>query len=169
MSEAQHLADSLERLFSHPASGVFAPFITVTDGLIAAQAASVPAPRFNSVWAVVNHVWFWEETLLRLLRGQSATHQELGAETEHGWPTAGSPTDDAAWQAARTRALATNAELARHIRSLNDEEIAQPLEAWGTVRARAVLSILAHDSYHTCEIISLRHMQGWWVEGTPLT
>jgi hypothetical protein len=65
MSEAQHLADSLERLFSNPKSGVFAPFITVTDGLTAAQAATVPAPRFNSVWAVVNHVWFWEETLLR--------------------------------------------------------------------------------------------------------
>lgn len=169
MSEAHHLADSLERLFSNPASGVFAPFINVTDGLTAAQAAAVPAPRFNSIWAVVNHVWFWEESLLRLLRGESATPESLGATTEHGWPPAGSATDEAGWQAARTRALATNAELAQHIRSLSDEAIAQPLEAWGTVRARAVLSIIAHDSYHTCEIITLRHMQGWWVEGTPLT
>ena len=118
MSEARHLADSLERLFSNPASGVFAPFINVTDGLTAAQAAAVPAPRFNSIWAVVNHVWFWEESLLRLLRGESATPESLGATTEHGWPPAGSATDEAGWQAARTRALATNAELAQHIRSV---------------------------------------------------
>lgn len=38
--------------------------------------------------------------------------------------------------------------------------MAQPLEAWGTVRARAIVSIIAHDSYHTCEIISLRHNAG---------
>jgi hypothetical protein len=169
MSEAQHLADALERLLSNPASGVFAPFITVTEGLTAAQAASVPAPRFNSIWAVVNHLWFWEESLRRVLRGESATPAELGAATEHGWPAAGSPTDEAGWQAARSRVLATNAELARYLRTLDDEAIAQPLDAWGTVRARAVLSIIAHDSYHTCEIISLRHMQGWWVEGTALT
>jgi len=168
MSEAQHLAHSLERLFSNPASGVFAPFITVTDGLTATQAASVPAPRFNSIWAVVNHVWFWEESLLRLLRGQSATPEELGATTDHGWPPAGSASDEASWQAARARALSTNAELAQYIRSLSDEAMDQPLEAWGTVRARAVLSIIAHDSYHTCEIISLRHMQAWWLEGTIL-
>lgn len=169
MSEAQHLADALERLLSNPASGVFAPFIRVTDGLTAAQAASVPAPRFNSIWAVVNHIWFWEESLRRLLQGEPAAPEALGASTEHGWPPAGSATEEAGWLAARTRVLTTNAELAQFIRALDDATLAQPLEAWGTARARAVLSIIAHDSYHTCEIISLRHMQGWWVDGTPLT
>jgi len=22
--------------------------------------------------------------------------------------------------------------------------------------------MIAHNSYHTCELITIRHMQGWW-------
>jgi hypothetical protein len=60
MSEAQHLADALEGLFANPEHGWFTPCSVAVTGLTAAQAASVPAPRFNSVWAVVNHVRFWQ-------------------------------------------------------------------------------------------------------------
>jgi len=34
------------------------------------------------------------------------------------------------------------------------------------MRAAAVLGILAHNSYHTAEIITVRHMQGWWLAET---
>ena len=30
----------------------------------------------------------------------------------------------------------------------------------------AVLGIFAHNSYHTAEIITVRHMQGWWLPET---
>ena len=166
MSEAQHLSQALNRYFTNPNVGVFASFATATDGLTAAQAAAVPLPRFNSVWAIVNHVWFWEESLLRLLRGQPADHKALGAPDESGWSSAGDPTDEAGWEAARARALATNAELAADIARLTPEELDGELEAWQTRKHRAIQAIIAHDSYHTCEIICVRHMQGLWLERT---
>ena len=165
MSESLHLSKALERHFSNPRPAAFANFVVVVDGLTAAQAATVPMPRFNSVWGIVNHVWFWEEALLRLLRGQTYTHTELGAPDENGWPPAGEPGDEAGWQAARIRALEANKAIAEIVAAMSDEELAQPLETWGTAKSSAVFSILAHNSYHTCEIISVRHMQGWWVEG----
>ncbi len=53
MSQASHTAEALELLFTIPTPGWFSPFVTVTDGLTAEQAATVPAPRFNRVWAVL--------------------------------------------------------------------------------------------------------------------
>ena len=165
MSEAQHLAAALERLFSEPRLSAFLPFIAATDGLTAAQAAAVPAPRFNSVWAIVNHVWFWEANLLRLLQGREADHRTLGAPDKSGWPPIGEDHGEADWQLARQRALETNAALAREVERLTDDELAQPLPAWGGAKHRSVQGIIAHNSYHTCEIISVRHMQGLWLEG----
>jgi hypothetical protein len=166
MSEAQHLSQALNRYFTNPNVGVFASFASATDRVTAAQAATVPVPRFNSVWGIVNHVWYWEETLLRLLRGQPVTHQMLGAPDESGWVPAGDPADDAGWAAARSRALATNAELATEIAGLTPEQLEEELEAWQTKKHRAIQAIIAHDSYHTCEIICVRHMQGLWLERT---
>jgi len=166
MSEAQHLSTSLIQLFTGSKVTAFASFETATDSLTAAQSAAVPAPRFNSVWGIVNHVWFWQESLLRLLRDQPASHHLLGAPDGSGWPPAGNPTDETAWRAARQRALEVNTDLAEFVAHLTDEELAQTLTDWGGPKHRAVQSIIAHNSYHTCEIISVRHMQGSWLANT---
>ena len=166
MPESTHLARALERHFSNPKPAAFTNFVVVTDGLTAAQAAALPAPRFNSVWGIVNHVWYWQESLLRLLRGEAHTHSDLGAPDESGWPPAGNVADESAWFAACERALAANAALAKFVAGMSAEELEQPLPVWGNARSQAILSIIAHNSYHTCEIISVRHMQGLWIEKT---
>jgi uncharacterized damage-inducible protein DinB len=164
MSEAQHLAEALEVLFTSDAPGWFSPIATATEGLTAEQASTVPRERFNSVWAVVNHVRFWQEAALRQLQGQEVDYPALGSEDGSGWPPAGEPDDEDAWHAARTRALEANAALARYVASLTDADLDAPLgegEVWST-RRHLVYSMLAHNSYHTCEVISIRHMQGLW-------
>lgn len=166
MSEAQHLADAFRDLLTGRANGVFASLETATADLTAAQAAASPGPRFNSVWAIVNHVWFWQETLLRLLREQDAPHAELGAPDHSGWPPAGEASDEAGWQAARARVFACNRELADGIASLSDEALAQPLYKWNAPKYKAAQDIIAHNCYHTCEVISMRHMLGLWMERT---
>ncbi len=165
MSEAHHLAEALTRHFVGSTMGAFIPFEAATAGLTPAQAAAVPAPRFNSVWAVVNHVWFWQETLLRLLRDQPAHHEILGASDSSGWPAAGDSNDEAGWQTARQRALEVNLTLAGEVARLSEVEMVEILAAWSSPKYRAIQSIIAHNSYHTCEIISIRHLLGWWVEG----
>jgi len=68
--------------------------------------------------------------------------------------------------AARSRAIAVNAQLADHVSRLDTAALDAPVEAWGQSVRRAVLGILAHNSYHTAEIITVRHMQGWWLAET---
>jgi hypothetical protein len=58
MSEAEHLSDVMRVLFKSDDHGLFTSFATAVTGLTAVQAGTIPAPRFNSVWAVVNHARF---------------------------------------------------------------------------------------------------------------
>jgi hypothetical protein len=166
MSEAQHLAEALKRLYWGPALGVFASFETATDGLRARQSATVPTARFNSVWAIANHVWYWQEALHCLLLGQTYSHSALGAPDDSGWPPVDDPDDEAAWQADRQRALSVNTALANFVEQMPDRELESTLPLWAGAKHRGIQSIIAHNSYHTCEIISVRHMQGLWLERT---
>jgi len=164
MSEAQHLSDALEGLFVRPDNGWFTPLTVAIAGLTAEQGATVPAPSFNSVWAVVNHVRFWQEVTLLRLRGLPADRQASGA--EDGWPPPVAPADELAWQAACDRAIALNAELAGLIAGTTGEELAQPIAPGRANRYQMIHGVIAHNSYHTCEIILIRHMQGLWLERT---
>lgn len=166
MSEAQHLATALLNYFTSPQVGVFLSFAKATEGLTAEQAAAVPASRLNNVWAIVNHVWFWQIATLKLLRGETYTATELGAPTDSGWPPVSEVGNQAAWEAARQRALDVNQELAAFTANRTDTELAQPIHSWNVPGHRAVQSIIAHNSYHTAEIITVRHMQSFWLEQT---
>ncbi len=166
MSEASSFAEALDLLFTSTTPGWFSPFIAATAGLTAEQASTVPAPRFNSVWAVVNHVRYWQEAALLQLQQLPVESAALGSVDGSGWPPAGNPRDEAAWSEARTRALAANASLVHYVKSLADAELDQPIadgEEWHT-RRHLIFSMIAHNSYHTCEITSIRHMQGWWFD-----
>ena len=166
MFKTNHTAEALELLFTSTTPGWFTPFTRATDGLTAAQAATVPAPRFNSVWAVVNHVRYWQEATLHQLQHLPNKNTALDADEGSGWPPAGDPGDEAAWQRARTRAIEANAALARYVAGLTDAELDHALAAgdeWHT-RRHLIYSMIAHNSYHTCEITTIRHMQGWWFD-----
>lgn len=166
MTEAEQLADSLQGFFAADRMGPYLPFGLATSGLTAQQAAAVPAPRFNSVWAICNHITFWQEAMLRLLEGHGADWRTLGALDPSGWPPPGDPNGDAAWQASRARALDINAQLASFLRPLGPTALDAPLPTWGMPVRQAAHSLIAHNGYHTAEIISVRHMQGWWLEVT---
>ena len=166
MSEASSTAEALELLFTSATPGWFSPFATATEGLTAQQAATVPAPHFNSVWAVVNHVRYWQEAALLQLQQLPVESAALGSEDGSGWPPIADPTDESAWQEARRRALEANVALARYVARLSDAKLNQPIadsEAWNT-RRHLIYSMMAHNSYHTCELISIRHLQGGWFD-----
>ncbi len=159
MLEGESIAASLLDLFAAAQVSAHLPFAPATVGLTALQAAGVPGPRFNSIWAITLHLNYWQAALLRLLLAQPAPDGP-------SWRPAGAPDDDAGWLAARTHAIAVNAQLADHVSRLDAAALDAPLEAWGQSVRRAALGILAHNSYHTAEIISVRHMQGWWLADT---
>ncbi|QBD80835.1 DinB family protein [Ktedonosporobacter rubrisoli] len=166
MSASNHTAEALDLLFTSTTPGWFSPFTEATAGLTAAQAATVPAPHFNSVWAVVNHVCYWQKATLRQLQGLPVDSAALGSADGSGWPAVGEASGEAGWQAARKAALEANAELVRYVAGLSEAELDTGIsdgESWNT-RRHLVYSMIAHNSYHTCEITTIRHMQGWWFD-----
>lgn len=164
MTEAQHLSDSLSRLFTTRNAGWFIPFTDAVEGLTAAQAAQIPAPRFNSVWAVVNHVCFWQDVMLKKLRGLPVDKSVLNA--DQGWQQPTDPDDESAWRSTCTRAVELNHELAATIAQLDDADLEHPLETWDETQVQAIHGLIAHNTYHIGEIISIRHMNGFWLEET---
>lgn len=163
MSEAKHLGMGLIEGFNSANPQAFAPFGAATAGLSAAQAAAIPGERLNSIWAVVNHLWFWNEVPLRKLRGEPIEPADLGAPDWNGWPPPGDPADDAAWEAARERAIAANAAYAAAVAELGPEALAADLPGWGPAWA-IIQGMSAHNAYHIGEIVTLRHLQGLWIE-----
>jgi len=162
MSEGKHLATALDLLFTSTTPGWFTPFMAVLDGLTAAQAATVPAERFNSVWKVVNHVRFWQAAALRQLQKLPVDYAALGSPDGAGWPPVDNPNDEAAWQAAKTQVCEANQALVRYVTGLDEAALDEPISdsaTWNT-RRDLIQSMIAHNSYHTCEVISIRHMQG---------
>lgn len=162
MKESEHLSKSLTGFFTDPDNGWFLPFIKVIQGLSAEEAAIVPAKRFNSVWAVVNHVCFCQERILLQLQGKPEGDQAL--KPGEDWPRIGDPMDEAAWQAACQKVVAGNQELAGAIAGLADGDLDQANGEGEPEQWQLIQGVLAHNSYHTCEIISIRHMQGMWLE-----
>lgn len=163
MSEAQHLADALSSLFEGK-SLWFLSFSRAVAGLTAEQAAKVPAPRFNGVWMIVNHINFWQEVILKELQGiyvDAATFNE-----GQGFQLLTDPQDEAGWRAACDRAIRFNKELVEVIGKLSDADLEVPLQAWKETRAQAIHGLIAHNSYHINEIISMRHMNGFWLDET---
>ena len=164
MSEAEHLADALRGLFSNPGHGWFTPFCVSTEALSAAQASSVPAERFNSVWAVVNHVRFWQDSVRLRLEGAPVERATLGA--EDGWPPVGDGQSEDAWVAARSAALQSNETLAGCVACLDEASLGEPYQEGRALRSQLIHGIIGHNCYHACEIISIRHMLGLWLERT---
>ncbi|HSB88827.1 MAG TPA: DinB family protein [Anaerolineales bacterium] len=164
MSEASHLADALSGLYSAPDHGWFVPITVSTAGLSAEQASRVPGPRFNSVWGVLNHVRFWQEYALLRLQGQEADRTALGA--DDGWPPPPSTPGDDSWEADCQRALVSNRSLTDLVGSFRESDLGEPYAPGRPARYQLIHGIIAHNCYHACEIISIRHMLGLWLERT---
>lgn len=162
MSEANHLAVAVQDFYSNPDNNWFMPIAEGIKGLTAEQAAAIPAKGFNSVWAVVNHVRFCQEVILNRLKGESEEHTTFGEGED--WPPVGDPLDEGAWNEACAKALEVNQEFAKVVAAIKPEMLEKPWKPGKAERWKMIQGIIAHNSYHACEIISIRHMQGLWLE-----
>ena len=160
MSEAEHLADALEGLLVNPDSGWYAVLPQAVACLTAEQAATEPARGFNSVWKVVNHIAYWQEYFLHQLENDKFKPQELGDD----WLPIPDPKDDIAWQEAVKKVIDINMQLSEAVESLSDADLEKPMDEGKSKRYQYLMGLIAHNSYHICEIISIRHMQGLWLE-----
>ena len=163
MSEASHLAEALEGLLAAPHDW-FVNYPAAVAGLTAPQAAWTPGPRFNSVWAITLHLTICQQFALAVLRGEAVEAGTFFA--EGAWPLVPDPQDAAAWQKAKADLLAVNQALAECVAGLAPEALEQELPTVGMQAHQYILGHLAHNSNHINEIVSIRHMQGFWLEKT---
>lgn len=162
MSESQHLAEAVESFYFNPKNGWFASLNEAVAGLTAEQAARVPAEGFNSIWAVVNHVRYWQEYMLLLLKGVSVDLKTWSNGPD--WAALPSPASQADWQTALERAAAVNREMTALVGQMSEADLNAPVAPGKPARWQIIQGVIAHTSYHTCEIISIRHMQGLWLK-----
>ena len=165
VAELQHLANTIEKHFATTSASSFLHFVVVSDRLSGQQAAHEPQPGFNSIWAITNHMAFWMAATQAALLGEEADPTVWGlAEIGKGWPPIGERSD-ANWLAARQRAFDSCHALTAVIPALDPATLHQPREQLhGGTPHQAILAIYGHNCYHTAEILSVRHMQGLWID-----
>lgn len=165
MSELNRLADAMEQYFVNPRPISFVHFVVVSDGLSGAQATYVPGEHFNSIWAITNHMAFWMDYMRAAFLDEDV---DLAAwdlkEAGQGWPPLGTMSDEA-WQIARQRAMDICCSFAAAIRTLDPALLEQPQERlFGGTPFQTISLIFGHNCYHTADLLTVRHMQGLWVD-----
>lgn len=162
MTESIHLALAVDSFYGSPSNGWYAPITEAVFGLTAEQAARVPAPGFNSVWGIVSHVAICTESILCRFEGTVQDRSAPGADQD--WPAVPDHPTEAAWQAAKDHACEINHRFAEFVARLNDDELDTPVIPGKAERWKQITGVIAHNGYHACEIISVRHMLGLWLE-----
>lgn len=164
MSESSHLAEALEGLLATPDLLGFVSYPDAVAGLSAEQAACAPGARFNSAWGVTLHLTICQKFALAVLRGETI---DMAAFFPEGvWPMVHDPQDEAAWQEAKSDLLATNHALAECVAGLSGEDLEKEHPFFGLKGYQYIQRQIAHNSNHLNEIVSIRHMQGLWLEKT---
>jgi hypothetical protein len=162
MTETAHLAEAIAGFFGVPNLYWFTSFPDAVKGLSAQQAACIPTPRFNSVWAVTLHLTLCQQFALAVLRGKTIDGNEFFA--EGAWPSIGVSCNETDWEAAKANVLTVNQALSDCIAGLPDAALEQNLPYVGMKGYQYIHGQLAHNSHHLNEIISIRHIQGLWLE-----
>lgn len=164
MPEAAHLAEALNDFLVKPDLFWFISYLPAIEGLTAEQAACVPAARFNSVWGVTLHIALCQRYALCLLRGEKVDAAEFFA--EGAWPPIKQPGNEDAWRQAKEELLAVNHALSECVAGIPAEALEGEIVPGQFKRFQYIQGHLAHNSYHLCEIVSIRHMLGLWLEKT---
>ena len=124
--------------------GWFTPWTRALDGLTPEMASSRPAPGRHSIWQIVNHVIFWREFTLAVVRKEPKPDKDEVERRNFEEPMALSRE---AWDAARRRLEETHRQIAGLI-----VDPALPLDR--------VQHHLAHDAYHLGQIMQTRALLG---------
>jgi uncharacterized damage-inducible protein DinB len=124
------------------------------DGVDHADAARRPAEGLNSIWAVVNHVSFWHDVVLRRLRGEVSTDSEA---RESGWslPAAGGAGN---WTRAQQELIARNAAVAEAVGALSPTQLEEPWAPGRAPRWQLAYGLMNHTSHHTADVLIARHL-----------
>lgn len=136
--------------------GSHVPTATVFDGLDWRLAGRQPAGSPFTIWQLLNHMIYWQDFSLSLLRG---VEPEAPPHASDSWPGGAAPESEQAWLNGVARFRAGLAQSRREAQ----QEIGAPAAARpGQTRAERLASNASHNSYHAGQVALLRRMLGSW-------
>jgi uncharacterized damage-inducible protein DinB len=154
--QTEWLIKAMEMTFAK-GKGLWAhSMLDALEGLTAEQAAwkpSGPQPHgTHSIWEIVHHATYWKDWAVQRLDGSTAKFSD-----EESWAV--TETSEEAWTKAIARLKRTHNKLMRRLRE-KKLELNKPFPGEKMPTGEALFGVLAHDLYHTGQIVVLRQMQG---------
>lgn len=120
------------------------------------MAGETPSGCPHSIWQTLNHLIYWQEFCLALLRGENPPAPTHASDT---WISTMRPRNAEEWKNAVDVFLEGLQRVANTIDSnLEEQVVALP----GTSRAEIIGTVMLHNSYHLGQIVLLRRMLGTW-------
>ncbi len=152
--QAEWLLKAMDMAFKK-GKGLWAhSMLDALEGLTAEQAAWKPRKKdARSIWEIVNHATYWKDCLVQRLDGSTAKFSD-----EESWAVG--ETSEEAWTKAVARLKRTHNALMRRLKAQGKLDLDQPFPGEKMPTGEALYGVLAHDCYHTGQILTLRQLQG---------
>lgn len=114
----------------------------------------VPDGATHSVWQILDHMIYWQEFCLALLRNETPESPSHASDT---WTTNVSPTNEDEWN----DAVQTFLDGLRTAEQMTDDELGQTVAGRRERSRSEVLGMLiGHNSYHLGQVVLVRQMLG---------
>ncbi|QDI90692.1 DinB family protein [Salicibibacter halophilus] len=122
--------------------------LTIFDGLDEGQAGEVIFDQ-QSIWQLLNHMIYWQDYVLRLLKEEETVPPKHASET---WPSEVRPLNERAWLAAVdkfTNGLHEAVQLAKNEHGDSNSQ-------------EHLISLISHNSYHAGQVVFIRRYLDQW-------
>jgi uncharacterized damage-inducible protein DinB len=116
----------------------------------------VPAGVTHSIWQILNHMIYWQEFSLTLLRGENPNNPKHASDT---WTDKVSPTSEGEWKEV-VRTFLEGLCTAEEFTDVDLEHAVAARE--NRSRAEVIGMIVGHNSYHMGQVVLVRQMLGTW-------
>lgn len=134
--------------YSHTDENWFVPTKIAIAGLTAAQSNWKDSTENHSIGELVSHLTFWNEMFLKDINGEDFSDFDMDNEITFKIYS------EKEWKKAITKLDSVQTEFERIFENANDKQISN--------LASDVLTMTAHNAYHTGQIIYIRKRNGWW-------
>jgi len=140
------LAEQLK--YSHTDENWFVPTKIAITGLTAEQSNWKDSTENHSIGELVSHLTFWNEMYLKNLNGEDFSDFDMDNEITFKIYS------EKEWKNVVTKLDSVHTELEQMTAKASEKQLSE--------RASDVLTMTAHNAYHTGQIIYIRKRNGWW-------
>lgn len=134
--------------YSHTDENWFVPTKIAITGITAEQSNWKDSTDNHSIGELVSHLTFWNEMFLKDLNGEDFSDFDMDNEITFKIYS------EKEWKKAVIKLDSVHTELERIVVKTSEKELSE--------RASDVLTMTAHNAYHTGQIIYIRKRNGWW-------